>query len=162
MGVGSLNVERLAGDSKLVDRGAIRRAFTLLALGGAIAVLTATGVPLCPMAGVLGVPCPGCGLTRATLALLHGDFATALHFHPLVFVIAPVFAWVAGSAALGYVRGPRPQPNLKPWLATRTATVLAFTLLAATLLVWALRFAGYLGGPAPVETFHHWALALRH
>jgi len=147
-----------------VDRGAARRAFTLFIVAGAFALIAETGLPLCPMAGVLGVPCPGCGLTRATLALLHGDVRGALHFHPLVFVIAPLFAWVIGSAALGYVRGPRPRPNLKPWFATRPATVLAFALLAATLLVWALRFLGYFGGPAPVETFQHWAgsLGSRH
>jgi Protein of unknown function (DUF2752) len=27
-------------------------------------------------------PCPGCGITRSVIALLHGDFAQAWHFHP--------------------------------------------------------------------------------
>jgi len=139
----------------------MRRAFTLLAIAGVFGWIASTGLPLCPMAGLFGMPCPGCGLTRATLALLRGDLPVALHFHPLVFVIAPMFAAVVGSAALGYVRGPRPRPNLRPWLATRSATWLASLLLIATFVVWLARFAGYLGGPAPVETFRHWAAGLR-
>ena len=139
----------------------VRRGFTLLALGGFGALILATGVPLCPMAGVLGIPCPGCGLTRATLALVRGDLSSAFHFHPLVFVISPMFVWLSVSAALGYVRGPRPRPNLKPWLATRTATVLLSLLLVATFAVWLARFGGYFGGPAPVETFRHWVLSWR-
>lgn len=37
-----------------------------------------------------GVPCPGCGLSRALAALLRLDFRTALRFHPMVFVLPPV------------------------------------------------------------------------
>jgi hypothetical protein len=110
------------------------------------------------MAGVLGIPCPGCGLTRATLALAHGDLRGALHLHPLVLPIAPLFVGALLLAAWSYVRGSRAssKPNPKPWLASRSATVLAFGLLAATLGVWGARFRGYFGGPAPVETFQHW------
>ena len=115
------------------------------------------------MAGVLGVPCPGCGLTRAALALLHGDLRGAMHLHPLVFVIAPLMLWAVSSAALGYVRGPSPSARhrAKPWLTSRSATALASVLLVATLGVWGVRFFGYLGGPVPVQTFGAWARA-RH
>lgn len=34
-----------------------------------------------------GVSCPGCGMTRSTLALLQLDFAAAWHYHPLVFYL---------------------------------------------------------------------------
>jgi len=37
---------------------------------------------------ILGLPCPGCGLTRATLALLTLDFPRAFAMHPLV-----ILAW---------------------------------------------------------------------
>ena len=142
---------------KSLDRGSLRRALIVMLLGGLFALIVSTRLPLCPMAGVLGVPCPGCGLTRATLALFHGDVRQAMHLHPLVPVIAPVFIAAVLSAAFGYVRGPQPSTNLKPWLASRPATVLAAGLLVATLGVWSARFFGYFGGPVPVETFRAWA-----
>jgi len=144
-----------------VDRAAIRRSLLVLALGGLFTLIVITRLPLCPTAALFGVPCPGCGLTRATLALFHGDLRRALQLHPLVLLISPIFMWAVTSAALGYMRGPRPsaKPNLNPWLASRLATVLAFGLLSATLGVWGARFLGYFGGPVPVETFHAWAHA---
>jgi len=114
-------------------------------------------LPLCPMAGVLGIPCPGCGLTRATLALAHGDVQTALALHPLVFVLAPIFLWAMGSAVYGFVRGTQARRAPNPWFASRAATALATVLLVLTLGVWGARFFGYLGGPVPVETYGSWA-----
>jgi hypothetical protein len=37
-----------------------------------------THVPLCPFHAITGLNCPLCGATRATYALLHGQFGTAL------------------------------------------------------------------------------------
>ena len=132
----------------------------MLALGGFATLILLAQLPFCPMAGVLGIPCPGCGLTRATLALMHGDVRGALRLHPLVFVLTPLFAWTVMAAAIGYVRGPRAgQPNL--WLSSRTVTWLGSALLIATLGVWGLRFCGYFGGPVPVVTFRQWAQSKR-
>lgn len=36
----------------------------------------------------LGLPCPGCGLTRATVHLLHGDLTTSLRLHPFGVLLA--------------------------------------------------------------------------
>lgn len=47
----------------------------------------------CPIQFFTGVSCPGCGMTRAALAVLRGDFAAALSFHPLVFAL-PAAAFV--------------------------------------------------------------------
>lgn len=43
----------------------------------------------CPIKFMTGIPCPGCGMTRAVTSCLHGDFAGAFHFHPL-YPIAPL------------------------------------------------------------------------
>lgn len=44
---------------------------------------------------ITGVPCPGCGMTRAHLAVLRLDFQEAFFYHPLWFLPLPL---LAGSA----------------------------------------------------------------
>src|SRR4051812_42162582 len=126
-------------------------------LAGIFASIVLLRLPFCPLAGVLGVPCPGCGLTRATLALCHGDLKHALELHPLVLVLAPLFIGAMSSAAISYVRGPRALRPMRPWLASRTVSALASLLLLATLGVWGARFFGYFGGPVQVETVSDWS-----
>jgi hypothetical protein len=142
-----------------VERAVVRRSVIVLALGGSFGLIMRSGLPVCPLAGVFGIPCPGCGLTRATLAFVRGDLRQAFTFHPLVLVLAPLFIWAMSGAAWDYVRGPSPQRTASPWFASRSATVLASLLLVATLSVWGVRFLGYLGGPVPVLTLGEWGRA---
>lgn len=39
----------------------------------------------CPLHFLTGINCPGCGMSRACLALLRLRFADAWHYHPLVY-----------------------------------------------------------------------------
>ena len=48
------------------------------------------GIPVCLFRAISGLPCPGCGLTRALVALLHGDPAAAFAHHPYSFILLPV------------------------------------------------------------------------
>jgi len=41
----------------------------------------------CPIFHFTGIPCPGCGLSRATMLLLKGDLAGSIRFH----AFAPIF-----------------------------------------------------------------------
>jgi hypothetical protein len=113
--------------------------------------------PLCPIAGSLGVPCPGCGLTRATLALLHGDWQGALRFHPLVWLLLPVFAGFVGIASWEMLRDTDRSRSASRinWTGRGTTTV-ALALLVLTFGVWLARFAGYFGGPVPVTSLRAW------
>lgn len=43
----------------------------------------------CPFRFFLGISCPGCGMTRAWLAVLHLNFSQAFSLHPL-FPLAPL------------------------------------------------------------------------
>ena len=127
---------------------------------GAFALAVHSDFPLCPLAGSFGIPCPGCGLTRATLALLHGDVRAALHYHPLVLLLTPLVAGIALAGAWNLLRPPalqaRPQfifsnGRAMKWLAT--------TVLTLTLGVWLARFAGFFGGPVEVVSMREWLMA---
>lgn len=59
-----------------------------VALQGSLIILGLPGWP-CPFRHTLGIPCPGCGLSRAMAALFRGDWETAWDFHafaPLILV----------------------------------------------------------------------------
>jgi len=53
--------------------------------------LTGIGIP-CVFHLATGLYCPGCGITRAALSLLHGQLAPAFRYNPLVFTLAPMYA----------------------------------------------------------------------
>ena len=133
------------------------RVAVLVVLASALGLAIWSDFPLCPVAGTFGVPCPGCGLTRATLALLRGDVRAALHFHPLVWLLAPLFIGFVGVASLELLLGPartKRAPLLR--FSNRGLSLAATALLVLTLGVWLARFAGYLGGPAPVTSMSEW------
>jgi hypothetical protein len=50
-----------------------------------VSVFAITG-SLCWFQAVVGIPCPGCGSIRATMALFRGDFAEAFYWHPLILL----------------------------------------------------------------------------
>lgn len=51
--------------------------------------------PRCPVYALTGWECPGCGMTRALAAFLHGHLAEAVRWNPLVLVVVTGFlAWV--------------------------------------------------------------------
>ena len=49
--------------------------------------------PRCLLYVTTGWQCPGCGATRATNALLHGDWAAAWRLNPLLLLLLPLLAW---------------------------------------------------------------------
>ena len=145
-----------------MDGPRTRRAVIALGLAAGGTALVVFGPPVCPTALFLGIPCPGCGLTRATLALLCGDLGTALHFHPLVFVLAPLFTAALATALLDYVRGgaSTAPARVTEWFSKRTRYGAALVLFVALVGVWGARFAGYFGGPVPVESLREVATRL--
>lgn len=110
--------------------------------------------PLLPVVGVCSVgllpfrtclaqiafhqPCPACGLTRATLRLLHGDLGGATRFQPLAVPLAVLAAGVVLSS-------PWLSEARWRWLVARSSAVAGVALVA----VWLARFGGMFGGPVP-------------
>ncbi len=87
----------------------------------------------CVIHSLTGLPCPGCGLTRALLAALRGDLATAWRLHPLFWLAPLILLAVLGLLAF------RPA-----WLHSRTAgriwLALAFLYIAVYLVRMILYF----------------------
>ena len=48
--------------------------------------------PMCGSRALLGVECPGCGLTRSFVALAAGDFQQSLRFHRVGWLLAAAVA----------------------------------------------------------------------
>ena len=71
--------------------------------------------------------CPGCGATRSSHSLLHGEFAQAFAWNPLFVILLPLIVYSAGrSAYTAWTGKPAPGYRLPMW----TAKVLLWTVLA--------------------------------
>lgn len=130
-----------------------------LALISPVVFAISNDFPLCPSAGMLGLPCPGCGLTRATLLLAQGEFTRAFALHPLVIPLAPIYFGAVGLLGVELLRGPNHTTPSAPWLTQRWVSIFGGLVLVATVGLWGLRFFGYFGGPVPVQSYRDWAAA---
>lgn len=94
--------ERLAGFGLVVAAAA--------AVWPAFTVRTGLGLP-CGLRLLTGVPCPGCGLTTAAIALVHGQFGAAAAANPVIYGLAACTVLVGPLVALraaGVLAPPRP------------------------------------------------------
>ncbi len=48
----------------------------------------------CVFLELFGIPCPGCGMTRAFLSLLKLDIYNAFRYNPVIFFMPYVFAYI--------------------------------------------------------------------
>jgi hypothetical protein len=111
----------------------------VLALGAAsalalapLAASLAPYAPPCPFHALTGLPCVGCGTTRALVALARGDVLLAIGWNPLTTMTV-----LAGGAACAllplWVALRQPLPVLAPELPRRARLL----LVALLLLNWA-------------------------
>ena len=48
----------------------------------------------CVFLEFVGIPCPGCGMTRAFISLMKLDFYSALKYNAVIFFMPYVFAYI--------------------------------------------------------------------
>jgi hypothetical protein len=92
------------------------------ALAGLFVATEAQSVP-CFMREAMGIPCPGCGGTRAFRALVSGDLREAFHFNPLATI-----GMFLSLIAVGYSAGVilRILPAWRPIMGSREWGILRF------------------------------------
>lgn len=92
----------------LIRRPAVSAALILVI--GLHLLLTTAGLPsfTCPLRSVTGLLCPGCGVSRGIICLVHGDLQEAMAAHPF----APYFLMLGALAGLALVLGRRRRDRL--------------------------------------------------
>ena len=75
---------------KSSTKSKIISAIIFLVVIGVIAVLLLLNIYRCPFKAITGIPCPGCGMTRAVLHACKGEFREAFHYHPLWIGAVPL------------------------------------------------------------------------
>lgn len=85
----------------------------------------------CPVHTLTGWWCPGCGLTRATHHLLHGEISTALRYNVLApaILVAFVAGWAAWTLTASGCRVRWSSPRRAWPTAAALALVVAFGVL---------------------------------
>ncbi len=112
-------------------------ALVVLILAFAAFMLRETGgagwMPGCVFRKLTGFDCPGCGMTRATYAALHGDLPAAFRLNPVGMVLLPLAFLALSLEVAGWVRG-KPLP-----FRIRTGRWGAAVILVVLVAWWILR-----------------------
>jgi hypothetical protein len=120
------------------------RVMRLGAFVGLLGLASAFGISTCPVALLTGTPCPGCGMTRAALALAHGDIALATAMNPSALLTVPLSAALVAFFSLSYLYDGRMRANARVPRALAVGTIIVLNC------VWIARAAGAFGGPVSV------------
>lgn len=129
-----------------LERGK-RAALFGLVMGGLAFLLSSGAVP-CGFASVFHAPCPGCGSTRAMLALVAFDLQSVVRFNPFAPLMSLLVAALVGQAmasllTTGTFR--RVGEGALGTVVSRGVIVVA----SLEVVLWLARFAGFFGGPVP-------------
>jgi len=102
----------------------------------------------CPLLNLTGVPCPGCGMSRAFLAFFRLDLAQAFHYHPmfpallmfpalfLIYIIRQARTYKRQGFSLGWAVLQNASGKL---FSSRIFSVLFILFLSAYLSVYIMR-----------------------
>lgn len=83
-----------------------------------------TGIAIpCIFHLVTGLKCPGCGVTRMCVALMHLDFRSAYEYNQMIFILSPVLLFIFLTCVIGYIRNGH-------WETNRTQNVVLYVCIA--------------------------------
>src|SRR2546421_5966483 len=101
-------------------------------------LLTLTRFPgwPCPIFHTLGIPCPGCGMTRATLFLVRGEWKEALTLHAFAPVLLIAFAVIGFCAIAPRTHSERVAARIE---VIENHTGITILLLSGLILYWLAR-----------------------
>ena len=102
----------------------------------------------CVFAKTTGLPCPGCGMTRAIAALLHGKWKEALRFHPMSPAFLVLGIMLVVSAVLDKTRRVRLAERVT---AFERRTGCPTIILVLTMIYGLLRMGGICSNSALVK-----------
>ncbi len=128
-------LKRVGTDIRMYHKGLLLAAAYLAAAG-------LLRIPVCPLVLMTGLPCPGCGMTRAALLFLSGHWRQAFVMHPFFYVLLVLAAAFAVSR---YILGHTARPA---W----TAAVLLL-LVAAAIFFYLYRMIRFFPDRAPMVYF---------
>lgn len=64
---------------------------TMILVLGLAFILKMFSIRICPFFNIFKIPCPGCGLTRATSLLIKGQVIESLKYNPIAFILVAIF-----------------------------------------------------------------------
>ena len=90
----------------------------------------------CPIREGLGLPCPGCGLSRGIAALIHGDWQSSIRYH----LFAPVFLVAFGLLVIATLAPVWSRPRLIGWIdRLESGTGISCVLSIGLVVYWLIR-----------------------
>ena len=92
-------------------------------------------LPACPIREYFGFLCPGCGGTRAVMALLHGQVGEAVRLNALFVILLPFGIWFGAESYRRAVR-------LREFEWPRVPTAVVYGIALAGLVFAVLRNVG--------------------
>lgn len=87
----------------------------------------------CPFKLITGIPCPGCGMGRATIAMAKGEIITSMHYNllciPFTIAVFTLLIWMTADLV-------RRKETIYPYLTRPAGTALTVVIIVIIAIDW--------------------------